>query len=162
MEGGDSEFANFILPTLKAFLEARSLAIGCPKTHFFPWNRNHLVSQKITQRHFFSTLHHLSTVIFATATVVAFVLLRNSSFNFHCYTQREPTPTQKSSRKRQLRSFTVSCAKDYEGYLFTRANRLRWIAQNQQHTLYLKMQMSLLQLQASRGGVCVPWAKVRC
>ena len=43
MEGVDSEFANFTLPTLKAFLEARShnvsdnkqqlvaRAIGCPK-----------------------------------------------------------------------------------------------------------------------------------
>jgi len=47
MEGGDSEFANFILPTLKAFFEAHShnvsgnkqqlvaRAIGCPKTLFF-------------------------------------------------------------------------------------------------------------------------------
>ena len=47
MEGGDSEFANFTLPTLKAFFEARShsvsgnkqqlvaRALGCPKTHFF-------------------------------------------------------------------------------------------------------------------------------
>ena len=47
MEGGDSEFANFTLSTLKAFFEARSQnvsgnkqllvarAIGCPKTHFF-------------------------------------------------------------------------------------------------------------------------------
>ena len=34
-------------------------------------------------------------VIFATVTVLAFVLLCNSSFNFHCYTQREATPTQK-------------------------------------------------------------------
>ena len=41
----------------------------------------------------FSTLHPLSPVIFATATVVAFVLLRNSRFNFHCYTQRDATPT---------------------------------------------------------------------
>ena len=31
--------------------------------------------------------------------MVAFVLLRNSRFNFHCYTQREATPTQKSARK---------------------------------------------------------------
>ena len=31
-------------------------------------------------------------VIFATATVLAFVLLRDSRFNFHCYTQREATP----------------------------------------------------------------------
>ena len=51
------------------------------------------------QRHFFSTLHPLSPVIFATATVVAFVLLRNSMFNFHCYTQLETMHTQKSARK---------------------------------------------------------------
>ena len=53
----------------------------------------------MAQRHFFSTLHPLSLVIFATATVVAFVLLHNSRFNFHCYTQCEAMPTQKSSRK---------------------------------------------------------------
>ena len=47
MEGGDSEFANFTLPTSKAFLEAHSQnvsgkkqelvarATGCPKMHFF-------------------------------------------------------------------------------------------------------------------------------
>ena len=46
MEGGDSEFANFTLPTVKTFLETHSQkvsgnkqklvarAIGCPKTHF--------------------------------------------------------------------------------------------------------------------------------
>ena len=48
---------------------------------------------------FFSTLHPLSLVIFATATVMAFVLLHNSRFNFHCYTQREATPTQKLAEK---------------------------------------------------------------
>ena len=56
---------------------------------------------------FFSTLHPLSTVIFATATVLAFVQLRYSRFNFHCYTQREATPTQKSARK----CAATSCAK---------------------------------------------------
>ena len=48
MEGrGDSKFANFTLPALKAFFEARShnvsgnkqllvaRALGCPETHFF-------------------------------------------------------------------------------------------------------------------------------
>ena len=55
--------------------------------------------KKDKKEDFFSTLHPLSTVIFATATVLAFVLLRNSRFNFHCYTQREATPTQKSARK---------------------------------------------------------------
>ena len=80
MEGGDSEFANFTLPTtLKAFFETRS--------------------QNDAKTLFFFTLHPLSTVSFATATVLAFVLLLDSRFNFHCYTQREATPTQKSARK---------------------------------------------------------------
>ena len=35
MESGDNEFVNFTLPTYKAFLEARSHAIGCPQTHSF-------------------------------------------------------------------------------------------------------------------------------
>ena len=72
---------------------------------------------------FFSTLHPLSTVIFATATVLAFVRLRNSRFNFHCYTQRETTPIQKSARK---------CAATSRDFLrerlksaFTLANQLR-------------------------------------
>ena len=56
-------------------------------------------AKKTMQRHFFCTLHPLSMVIFATATVLAFVLLRDSRFNFHCYTQREAMPTQKSARK---------------------------------------------------------------
>ena len=60
-----------------------------------PRNLDILGSQKTTQRHFFFyfTLHSISPVIFATATVAAFVPLR------HCYTQREATPTQKSARK---------------------------------------------------------------
>ena len=107
MEGGDSEFANFTLPILKAFLEARSqnvsagerIAIGCPKTHFsyelaIIWS-----AKKRRNDTFFPTLHPLSLLIFATATVVAFVLLHNSRFNFHCYTQHEATPTQKLAWK---------------------------------------------------------------
>ena len=77
---------------------------------------------------FFPTLHPLSTVIFATATVLAFVLLRNSRFNFHCYTQREATPTQKSPE--------VCIAATSRDFLcerlqsaFTLANKLRRIAQ---------------------------------
>ena len=70
-----------------------------PQNAFFLRTRDLLVSPKTTQRHFFSTLHPLSTVIFATATVLAFVLLRDSRFNFHCYTRREATPTQRSARK---------------------------------------------------------------
>ena len=68
-----------------------------------------MVSQKTTQRHFFSTIHPLSTEIFATATLLAFVLLRDSSFKFHCYTQREATPTQKSARKCAATSCDFLC-----------------------------------------------------
>ena len=98
-----------------------------PQNAFFLRTRDLLVSQKATQRHFFPTLHPLSTVIFATAKVLAFVRLRNSRFNFHCYTQREATPTQKSAWK---------CAATSRDFLrerlqnaFTLANQLRWIAQ---------------------------------
>ena len=92
--------------------------------HFFPQTLHLLTSQKMMPRHFFSTLHPLSPVIFATATVWAslvysFVLPRNSRFNFPCYTWREATPTQKSARndaatscdflrKRLQRAFTCA------------------------------------------------------
>ena len=107
MEGSYSKLARFTLPTLKDFFSEYvwPQAITCcscyrmPQNAFFPRTRDLQVSQKTTERHFFPTLHPLSTAIFATATVLAFVLLRNSRFNFHCYTQREATPTQKSARK---------------------------------------------------------------
>ena len=75
-----------------------------PQNAFFLRTRDLLVSPKMTRRHFLSTLHPLFPVIFAIATVVAFVVLLivlfgSSRFNFHCYTQREATPTQKSARK---------------------------------------------------------------
>ena len=68
--------------------------------HFFPTNLLSSGQLKMMQRHyFFNPPSPFFLVIFATATVLAFVLLRNSMFNFHCYTQREATPIQKSARK---------------------------------------------------------------
>ena len=108
---------------------ANSLDFRMPQNAFFLRTRDLLISPKTTQRHFLFTLHPLSKVIFATATVLAFVLLRNSNFNFHCYTQREATPTQKSAPK---------CAATSRGFLhdddrlqsaFTQAKQLHWIAQ---------------------------------
>ena len=55
-----------------------------------------------------------SPVIFTNLIAVSFLLFRSSRFSFHCYTQREPTPTQKSARKWHLRPFANSSAKDYE------------------------------------------------
>ena len=69
---------------------------------------------------FFSTLRPLFPVVFATATVVAFVLLRNSRFNFLCYTQRGPEVT--------LRPLATSCAKNYKGYSLV-ANQLHRASQ---------------------------------
>ena len=118
VKGGDSEFAKFTVPTLRAFLKACSQsvsgkkqelvahAVGCKKIFFFPCTRNLLVSQEIIED-FFPILHHLSLVILANATVVASVLLCNSGFNFHCYTNHEPTPTQNLAWKWQLRPFVL-------------------------------------------------------
>ena len=72
---------------------------------------------------FSPTLHPLSTVVFAAATVLAFVLLRDSRFNFHRYTQREATPTQKSARK---------CAATYRDFLRERLQSAFTLA-NQHH-----------------------------
>ena len=95
MEGGDSEFANFTLPTLMAFLDASSQNVP-QKTLFFLlffFNLFFLFPHELaifwsaTKRHkdtFFPTLYPLFQVFFATATVLAFVLLRNSRFNFNC------------------------------------------------------------------------------
>ena len=98
-----------------------------PKNAFFLCTRDLLISPKTMQRLFLFTLHPLSTVIFATATVLAFVLLCNSNFNFHCYTQHEAMPTQKSARK-----CAATCHDFFHERLqsaFTLANQLHWIAQ---------------------------------
>ena len=110
MEGDDSEFENFTLPILKEFLEAHSQnAITCCLCYrmlqfFFHELAIFWLAPKLHKDTFFPTLHPLSLIIFATAVVVAFVLLRNSGFNFHCYTQCEAMPTWKS------------CAKVYKGH----------------------------------------------
>ena len=123
----------------RAFLEARSQnvssnkqylvarAIGCPEKHFLHELAIFWSAKKQRKNTFFSTLHPLSTVIFAAATVLAFVLLHDSRFNFHCYTQREATPTQKSARKWAATSRDFLRKRLQSA--FTLANQLRWITQ---------------------------------
>ena len=97
-----------------------------PQNTFFPRTCDHLVSEK-TMHTLFPTLYPLSTEIFATATVLTFVQLRDSGFNFHCYTQREARPTQKSAWK------SAATSRDFLRKrlqsTFTLANQLRWITQ---------------------------------
>ena len=113
MEGGDSEFANFTLPTLKAFLEARSHNVSGNKNAFFLRTRGLPVSKKTRLRHFFSTLHPLSTVIFATATVLAFGMLRDStSIVIHNVKQRLLRNRPGSA----LRPLVTSGAKHYKAH----------------------------------------------
>ena len=69
------------------------------QNHIYSTNSRFSGQPKSNVKTLFSTLRHLSHVIFATVTVVAFVLLGYSGLSFYCYTQREPTPTQKSARK---------------------------------------------------------------
>ena len=70
-------------------------------------------------------------VNFATATVLAFVLLHDSRFNFHCYTQCEATPTQKSAQKCTATSRDI--LRERLQSAFTLANQLCWIAQYKEH-----------------------------
>ena len=134
MEGGESKFAKFTEPTLKAFSKARcqsvsvnkqelvDRAIVCQKNAFsFSTRSRSSFHPGYDANTFFSFLPSSTTfisdsVILANATVVTFVLLRNSCFSVHCYTQSKPTPPQKSARKWQLRPFANSCRKDYKGY----------------------------------------------
>ena len=67
--------------------------------HIFSMNLQSSGQPKNDAKTLFFTLHPLSTVIFATATVLTFVLRHDSRFSFHSYTQREATPTQKSAWK---------------------------------------------------------------
>ena len=91
--------------------------IGCPKMHFLHELMIFWSAKKQCKDTFFSILHPLSLVIFATATVVAFVLLHNSKFNFHCYTQREATNTYSEiSSEVTLQPLVTSCTKDYKGH----------------------------------------------
>ena len=75
----------------------------------------------------FSTLHPLSTVNFATATVLAFVLHRDSRLIVYSYTQREATSTQKLAQKCAATSRDFLCERI--PITFPLANQLRWIAQ---------------------------------
>ena len=68
-----------------------------PQNTLFSTNLRSPDQPKNNAKTFFPTLHPLSPFIFATARV-KFVLLHNFSFNLHCYTQHEATPTQKSAR----------------------------------------------------------------
>ena len=90
--------------------------------------RDLLVSWKPNQRHFFSHPPSPFPGIFFNCDIGSLWIFNcdigslwialwfNSRLNFRCYTQREPTPTQKSARKWQLRPFTTPCAEDYEGH----------------------------------------------
>ena len=85
--------------------------------HFFYKFEIFWSAKKRREDTFFSTRHSLSMVFFATATVLPFVLLRDSRFNFHCYTQREATPTQNDLRPGSaLRPLATSYAEDYKAH----------------------------------------------
>ena len=145
MEGSDSEFVKFTLPTLKAFLEALSQivsgkkqqlvadAIGCPKPIFSP-NSRFSGQLKNDVKTLFSTLYHLSPIIFAPATVVAFVLLHSFRLNFHCYTQHEPKAYSEISLEVTAATFcNFLCERLRRA--FTRAHQLHWAARyaNKKH-----------------------------
>ena len=92
------------------------------RAFFFKRTPDLLVSRETTPRHIPHIRHHFPPVILANSTVVAFILISNSLFSFHCCIQREPVPTQKSSRKWELRPFATSCTKNDKGYSFVQTS----------------------------------------
>ena len=135
MEGDNSEFMNFTEPTLAFLKEPMSECVwqwartccSCyrmPKTLLSPCTHNLSLSQEMIAKTLFFILHHLSPVFLANATVVAFVLLCNSRFTFHCYTQGEPMPTQKSAQKWQLQPFRLLVWNIIKGILLSKAASL--------------------------------------
>ena len=88
-----------------------------PQNTFFPheiviiWS-----AKKWCKDTLFSTLHPPSPVIFATATVAAFVLLHNSRFNFHCYYTARSNAYSEIGPEVTLWPLATSCAKDYKGH----------------------------------------------
>ena len=134
MEGGGSEFANFTLPTLKTFFGGLwsecvwQQAVTCCSCYRMPQNDMFFHELAIfwsAKKQCKDTLHPLSLVIFATATVVAFILLRNSRFNFHCYTQQHLLRNLPRSDAATTRNFL----RERLQRAFTRANQLHWTAQ---------------------------------
>ena len=127
MEGGDSEFANFTLPTLKAFLEDHSQnvwqqAITCylcyrmPQNAFFSWNRDLLISQKMMQRHFF--FHPPSPFSSNFCNCNSGGICTTSQFYFQLlllYTAWSSAYSE-ISLEVMLRPLVTSCAKDYKGH----------------------------------------------
>ena len=83
---------------------------------------------------FFPTLHPLFLVIFATTTVVEFVLLHSSRFNFH-YTQRKATPTQKLAQNWHC-SFSWLPVKDYKGHSLVQTSFTEPPNRMPQHTFF--------------------------
>ena len=104
MEGSDSEFANFTLPTLKTFLEAHSqnvsgnkqellaCAIGCPKTHFF---HELVIFWPAKKLHKDTFTHPPSPFPGNFCNCNSGGICTAPRFNFHCYTQHETMPIQK-------------------------------------------------------------------
>ena len=80
--------------------------------HIFSTNSRSPGQPKKDARTLFSTLHPLSLVIFATATVLAFVLLRDSFIVIHTVKQRLFRNRPGSA----LRPLATSCAKDYKAH----------------------------------------------
>ena len=93
MEGGDSEFENFTLPTLKAFLEACSQNVSgyrMPQNAFFPQNRDLHVSQTTMQRPFFPlsiTFLHYFLQLQQWWHLYCFAILHSTSIVIHSVKQ---------------------------------------------------------------------------
>ena len=87
-----------------------------PRNASFPRTCDLLVSQKTMQRHFSSTFHPLSPVIFATATVMAFVPLSQFQVQLPLLYTAWSNAYPEIGPEVTLRPLATSCTKDYKGH----------------------------------------------
>ena len=96
------------------------------------------------QRHFLSTLHPLSLVIFATATVVAFVLLHNSRCWTCCYSNLYTAWSNAHSEiglEMTLQPLMTSYTKDYKGHSFMQTSFTE--PPNTQAYIYIRVEVAV-------------------
>ena len=111
-------YGHFWRPVVKMCLATSSnllLVLWDAPKRIFSTNSCSSGQPKHDPKTLFSTTHPLSPVFFATATVLAFVLLRNSRFSFHCYSFIHSVK-QRLLRNQPGSDAATSCTKDYKGH----------------------------------------------
>ena len=119
MEGGDSEFENFTLPILKAFLEACSQNVSgyrMPQNAFFPQNHDLHVSQTTMQRAFFFHSPLPFSITFCSCNSGGICTALQFYIQLPLLYTAWSNAYSEIGLEVMLRPLATSCMKDYKGH----------------------------------------------